>query len=170
MSKPSLFKKSNNVFVETGCFVGEGIQLALKSGFEAVYSIEIFEKFYNHCQIAFANNPKVNVVLGDSSKDLYDLIQYIDEPITFWLDGHFSGEGTGRGEVEFPLIEELEQIKQHHIKNHVLYIDDIRCWKNYSDKLNLDLVKVKVLEVNPSYTISYEDGVEPNDILVCEIL
>ena len=44
----------------------------------------------------------------------------------FWLDGHYSGGETAKGDADSPLREELEAIGRHPIKTHVIPIDDVR--------------------------------------------
>ena len=169
MPKPTPFKKVNNVFVETGCFMGDGIQQALDSGFNNVISIELTDKFSDICVDRFRGDNRVSILKGDAANCLYGVIEEINEPITFWLDGHFSGGDTGNGVVEDPIIFELEAIKNHHINNHLIYIDDIRLYKNGHFATTLEQLISKVLEVNPEYSISYEHGIEEDDILIAEI-
>ena len=46
MPKINKFKNKTQSFIETGSYMGDGIQLAIDSGFEKVYSIEISESHY----------------------------------------------------------------------------------------------------------------------------
>lgn len=157
-----LRKYMNPVFVETGSHAGEGIQSAIDCGFNLIKSIELSEKYYNFCINRFKGNEKVVLVQGDVEIVLNDAIRYINEPTTFWLDAHYSGDDTALGMQGDPIYEELEIIKQHPIKTHTLLIDDIR-------GMNVDKLKEKVLEINKDYQISFEDGFVPNDILVAKI-
>lgn len=170
MPKPTRFKKVNNVFVETGCFMGDGIQQALDSGFDKVISIELADKFLNICKSRFSNDHRVVLVKGDAADCLWSIISDIHEPITFWLDGHFSGGDTGKGLVEDPILFELTAIQNHPIKNHLIYIDDIRLYRNGHFQTNINELVEKVLKINNNYKISYEDGISPQDILVAEIV
>jgi hypothetical protein len=161
--------KYSNVFVETGALVGDGIQSALNAGYDKVYSIELYDDFYNFSKERFRNTNSVEVIKGDSAIVLGDIIKNINEPITFWLDGHFSGEGTGFGVSEFPILEELQHIKSHHINTHTILIDDIRCWKNYSETLNFERVVDFLKTINPEYKFYTADGHINDDILICKI-
>ena len=100
----------NPVFLETGALFGDGIQAALDAGFRRVISIEIQPKYQQHCIARFADVPGVTVMLGDSATMLGAAIRDVREPITFWLDGHYSGGDTGFGLKGAPLLEELRQI------------------------------------------------------------
>lgn len=168
----SVFRKYlNDVFVETGSFLGDGIQQALEAGFKNVISIELADKYFQHCQSRFENDQRVKIVKGDSGIVLLDVIRFINQPITFWLDGHHSCGDTALGKYWSPLLVELEQIGLHHVKNHTILIDDMRCWKAEFDKIKFGEVEIKkaLLEINPKYAFRYEDGYEPNDILVAQL-
>jgi hypothetical protein len=165
-----LFQKyMNPVFIETGSLVGDGIQHALNAGFKTVYSIELSKALYDICVNRFKSYDNVHIILGDSSKELDLLLNMIKEPATFWLDGHDSGGGTARGEIESPLMQELEIISKHPIKTHTLIIDDLRCWHKEIQGFDTEIIKSKCLEINPGYSFIFEDGFIENDILVAKI-
>jgi hypothetical protein len=166
------FKKySNNIFIETGSFLGDGIQQALDAGFNKVISIELSDKYFSISTNRFSNNPNVTIIQGDSFKVLPDVISDIDEPITFWLDGHHSCGDTALGEYWAPLIQELDVIKDHPIKTHTILIDDMRCWEepNPTHGFYKEDIFNKLKEINSDYKFTYEDGCEKNDILVAHL-
>lgn len=174
MLRSNLFKKYKNgdVFVETGSLTGDGVLLAIEAGFKRIISIELSDKYYNFCKNKFKDNLNVEIYKGDSCEILYDIISNIEENITFWLDGHYSAADTAFGKYESPLIYELEQIKNHKIKNHTIIIDDMRCWSNeFKNKLGFDANDVvdKCKEINENYTLFYDEGYVPNDVLICKI-
>ncbi len=163
ISTETLKKYKSTYFIETGSHVGNGIQSAIDVGFDNIISIELSEKYHDISKQRFINNKKVSVILGDAELVLDEIIRDITEPITFWLDGHDSGDDTAVGLHPDPIYEELEIIKNHNIKTHTLLIDDIR-------GMDIILLKQKVLEINDKYQISFEDGYIPNDILVAKIV
>lgn len=117
----------NDVFIETGSFIGEGIQAALNLGFKHIHSIELSEKYYNICKKRFAQHPNVTIHLGDSGVILKNLIKDIDEGITFWLDGHYSSADTACAQDYCsPIQQELETIRQYSHPDHVIMIDDMK--------------------------------------------
>lgn len=178
--------KTNNVFVETGSYWGNGIQHAIESGFDKIISLECNEIYYDHCVNKFSDQKNVKLYLGDSSVDLYDIIKDINEPITFWLDAHFMcndpeqnlDNHPGRGKI--PLIDELTQIKKHHLKNHTILIDDINELASLtpmgqfpptgSEETQIDNLKKTILEINEDY--QFEDYHVPGftRILSCKVL
>jgi len=160
-------KYLNGVLVETGAFRGDGIKAALAAGFGRVYSIEIAPFYHDFCKSLFSNEPKVKMVLGDSGTSLGQAISEIKEPITFWLDGHHCGGNSGIGIKPAPIIEELEQIRQHPLaKQHTILIDDRRHINPGAFGISEKDVIDKLKEINPDFRISYEDGHQANDVIV----
>jgi hypothetical protein len=70
----------------------------------------------------------------------------IDEPVTFWLDAHESSATS-------TLLQELEVLKNHPIKTHSILIDDLRMWKRHKIGFDTEILKEKLLEINPNYKI-----------------
>lgn len=172
MTRNDLFRKYiNPVFIETGSYTGEGIREAIEANFNKIYSIELSEKYFNMCLEKFNGNQNVHMTKGDSSLVLFDLIKDINENITFWLDAHCSEDDTAKGIYYTPLIQELEQIKKHHINTHTIIIDDLRLWKEEDSKIGFgtnEIIK-KIMEINNNYNLIYENGYINNDILVAKI-
>jgi hypothetical protein len=160
-----VFKKyPNNIFIETGTLVGDGIQYALDAGFKTVFSIELSKELYNMCVKRFANHDNVHLILGDSSEVLGDLLRMIKEPATFWLDAH--GSSTLK-KNESPLMKELDIIGKHKIKTHTILIDDIRCFGIFG--FDVETIRSKLLKINPEYKFCFEYGFQAEDILTARI-
>ena len=88
----------------------------------------------------------------------------IDQPCCFWLDAHSGAQQYARGNQDVPLLTELDIIKNHQIKDHIIAIDDAHLFgKIQYDKdgniscdysnVTFDLVKEKLLEINPNYDV-----------------
>jgi hypothetical protein len=164
-------KFPNPVFVETGTYIGDGVQMALDAGFPTIYSLELAEYYYRSSQKRFQEDSRVHIVLGNSSYVLYNVIKNIQQPITFWLDGHYSGGLTAKTHKNTPVLDELDQIKKHHIKTHTILIDDMRCCDTWwFDNISKKTIIEKIYEINPDYTITYEDGAIAGDVLVAQVL
>jgi hypothetical protein len=169
-SRELFCKFPNRYFVETGSFCGDGIQNALDANFASITSIELAEHYYKCCCQRFANDHRVSLVLGNSSFILWDLIKNFDAPITFWLDGHYSGGDTVKGVSNTPILTELSIIARHPIKTHAILIDDIRCFgTDIFDDIELDHIIKLILQINPKYQIDLCDGWQPKDILTASI-
>lgn len=162
------------VFFETGTWMGDGIALALRAGYLEIHSIEINPQYLALTRKRFKDHKNIFLYLGDSGKDLLSRIRNIDEQITFWLDGH-NGFYDPNGKKNTPLLAELEQIGEHHIKNHILIIDDMHCCeKPLFDYMTKDDIIAKIKEINPNYMIYYVDGggegEYPDNIMVAEVV
>jgi hypothetical protein len=169
--KTDVFEKYlNRVFVETGSYLGDGIRKALEAGFESIYSIELSEKYYNHCKIRFCDFDNIMLINGDSSDKLRDIEICNYESVTFWLDGHYSGDDTAIGESNTPLLKELAIIGSFMIKTHTILIDDLRGWSKAIHGFDtVDLMKI-IKAINKDYFFTFEDGYIENDILVARCL
>lgn len=67
---------------------------------------------------------KLTLINNDSVEAMKELVPSIDQPICFWLDAHSGAQKYARGVIDVPLLQELEVIKNHPIKNHIIAIDD----------------------------------------------
>jgi hypothetical protein len=155
-----IFKQFPNAyFIESGSFVGNGIQQAINTGcFQTIHSIELSVLHYNNVREVFKDNSQVVLWQGDSGELLETILTSVDAPATFWLDAHYSGADTGMGSTQSPIIRELECIQKHSIKTHVILIDDVRQFGCYEfDYVTLDDIVKKILEINPHYTIQFLD-------------
>ena len=162
------FGGTNRVFIETGTYKGDGVQMALDAGFDRVHSMEIFEQLYLQSSSRFANNYGVQVWHGDTSKHFGTMIKSIDESATFWLDSYVSGWDSGYNpDCPAPLMKELEEISNHSIKTHTILMDDVRFFDEWG--CPVDKVKEVVRDINPDYEFVFEDGYQANDILIAYI-
>jgi hypothetical protein len=165
-----LSKYKNDVFVETGSLIGDGIQAALDSKFNRIHSIELSTQLYITCKKRFHHNIKVDILLGDSTKLLGNIISkyriYSSFKITYFLDAHDSGGTTVYGEKPNPLMDELEIISKFYEKGDIIIIDDLRCWKK-SENCDFDLsdIKSKLMKIDPYFEFIYEDSYRKDELL-----
>ena len=115
------------IFVETGTYRGDMVE-AMKPLFEKIYSIELSEQLCDAARKRFQADRHVELIHGDSGKELGRIMERIDRPALFWLDGHYSAGETARGEHETPVREELEHIFRAPDLGHVIVIDDARAF------------------------------------------
>jgi len=109
-------------FIETGTYLGETIH-ALRYFFDEIISIEKEPNLYLLAKNRFRNYKHVRIFRGDSAKFLeqYLGMDYLSAPTIFWLDAHYSGGKTAKGNN--PLVKEVVAIINHS-KEHVILIDD----------------------------------------------
>lgn len=158
MSRFNNFKQKTENFIETGSYLGDGIQLAIDSGFKQIHSIELGVELYQHCVKRFENKPNVKLHQGDSTLILPQILQANPTTsFTFWLDGHYSGPHTARGEKDCPLIEELKNIMMRDIEGETIYVDDMRYYRNFDETLNHENMLAIVRQYKPQAIVTYED-------------
>jgi hypothetical protein len=77
----------------------------------------------------------------------------------FWLDAHYSGEGTALADSETPVLSELDCIFSHAVKGHVILIDDARCFDGKGDYPSLPEIKTYVSERRPDLICEVRDDI-----------
>jgi len=125
------YKDNCDLFLETGAYIGDGIQGALNAGFNKIISIEMSEYQYNDCIKRFNNHPKVNLVLGDTRKVMTKVLDDnlgSTKKVFFWLDAHCSGGNTVGDNIDTTLSQELQILLPYIMKHNltaILAMDDI---------------------------------------------
>ncbi len=113
-------------FIESGTFRGDTVA-AMRPHFQKLISIELFDELFQAAQKRFETDSAITIVRGDSGKLLPEILKDVSVPSVYWLDGHFSGEGTAlASDTQCPIIAELEAIAQHGNTDDILLIDDAR--------------------------------------------
>lgn len=115
-------------FVETGCYLGQGLELAKQQGYEKLISCDINNNYVSHCKQHF---PDAEIVHSHSVYFLNSVLPSLSGPTLFWLDAHYPkyyGLENEQEGTRFPLIEEAKLICQHkkNYQNDVIICDDLR--------------------------------------------
>lgn len=130
-------------FIETGTHLGDTLaDIAHDPSIQAT-SIELDEAYFIAAKQRFTAYRNVNLLQGDSGALMPKVVQQLNIPALFWLDGHYSGGNTGKGNLETPVSAELQAILQSPITGHVILIDDARCFDGTHDYPHLD----RILEI-----------------------
>jgi hypothetical protein len=132
------------IFVETGTYLGDMVY-AVRNSFKEIYSIELDLYLYNLSKERFAKFDHIHIINGDSSKELKNVIGHTSGIYLFWLDGHYSGDITAKGQKETPIIEELDVIFGSGLNNNVILIDDARCFTGDGDYPTIEQLQEIVL-------------------------
>lgn len=140
-------KKYNlHTLIETGTFEGDMIS-AVKKRFKTIHSIELDHTLYEKSAKRFSEYSDIHLHCGDSGVVLPQILNDIGEPCLFWLDAHYSGGITAKGETETPIMKELKIIFDHPLfEKHLILIDDARCFNGTGDYPAIDRVKEYVLK------------------------
>lgn len=109
-------------FVETGLYQGHSALWAWANGFYPVVSLELsriaIREFKREHQ---EDLERIQIVHGDSGKDLYGALTKITTPPLIWLDAH--------SVPETPVLAEIEQVfrwTDTAALDYALMIDDVR--------------------------------------------
>lgn len=138
------------IFIETGTFLGDTVHAFLHK-FHKIYSIELSKDLAKEAAIRFKPYDHVEILQGDSSTVLLELVPNIKDQAFFWLDGHYSSEfyignrfiKTAKGEKNTPILEELDIILSSPVQ-HVILIDDARLFNGKNDYPSLKSIRQMV--------------------------
>jgi hypothetical protein len=144
--------------VETGTYLGSMVH-AMRSDFRRIHSIEVSVALAEMAQRRFAHTSHVTVHQGDSTHVLPEILQVLDGPALFWLDGHYSGGITSMGAKETPIVEEVAAIFQHREKGHVILVDDARCFGTLPDYPTLAAFRSLIAEARPDLGFEVEHDI-----------
>ena len=148
---------SIKTLVETGTFWGEMVY-AQRNYFDKIYSIELSKELHQIAVRRLKNLPNVTLLQGDSAEVLKKITGEIMTPAIFWLDGHYSGFETAKGDLVTPINRELDIIFESQ-QNHILLIDDARLFNGEDDYPELKELKSRVLKEKNNYSFNVEDDI-----------
>lgn len=138
---------------------------AVYGTFNYLASVEIQKFIYEENLEALKEYEKLHLYNGDSSVLIPIMLDEIKKnfkdkqyKVCFWLDGHYSGGDTGRGEKDTPIMEELNGIKNANVGDCVILIDDARCFTHEGDFIDYPTIPylrkyVKKIFNNCSFTV-----------------
>ena len=149
---------NTRILVETGTYLGDMVY-AMRKSFSRILSFELDQTLYEQARKRFAADDHIEIIQGDSGLLLADYLTNINERCLFWLDGHYSGGITARGELNTPIKRELDHIFAHRVADHVILIDDARCFTGQSDYPTLDELQRVVNERTQGWQFLVEDDV-----------
>ena len=152
-------KFSPDIFIETGTYKGKMVYAVIPHVKE-IYSIELDETHFQKAKERFAGYTNIHILQGQSGEVLPKFLKDIDKPCLFWLDAHCSGGFSAKGEFETPIIQELRCALNHMKANeHVILIDDARCFTGENDYPALKMLKQFILDVHPGWIFEVKDDI-----------
>ncbi len=141
--------------VETGTCHGDMVA-AMQKEFKKIVSIELADQFYREVCERFKGVPNVELIHGDSATKLTEVVAKLPGRALFWLDGHYSGGDTARGIHDTPINEELRAIFSPGQPDHIVLIDDARCFGDSPVYPTLDEIKQLVQSLRPGWRVEVE--------------
>lgn len=161
----------NNVFIETGTYLGGAIDLAIKLNFREIHSVDISRKYEISNKEKFKNYPFVNLHYGESFIILDKILENINDKVTFWLDAHYDIFSDVCGLYKCPLLQELNVIKNYTNNYHTILIDDIRMFKSTNEwNISLEDIIKNIKLINKNYKILFVDGKDDDKFRKDDIL
>ena len=161
VSPPSAYKQElikayrsyydSAVLIETGTYLGDMVG-AMSTYFDEVHSVELSKDLHDKAKGRFRNDKNVKLYQGDSGKVLADILSKLNKPAIFWLDAHYSEGITAKGKLNTPILEEVDLIFSHRMKDHIILIDDSRMFTGKEDYPAIKDVKAKVDSALPGFT------------------
>jgi hypothetical protein len=139
-----------DTLVETGTFLGDMVH-GCRKRFERIISIELDHQLYENACRRFASDRHIEILRGDSGDLLPKVLEGLSVPCLFWLDGHYSAGFTAKGDLNTPVMDELEAICEHPVDGHVILIDDARCFTGEEDYPTIAEVEAFISRKKPDY-------------------
>ncbi|MDP4222882.1 MAG: hypothetical protein Q8868_06160 [Bacteroidota bacterium] len=146
------------ILVETGTYLGDTVY-SQRNNFEMIYSVELSSRFYREARRRFKDYSSINILLGNSGDILPTLVLKIGKRALFWLDGHFSGGLTARGDKESPVFKELDAVFKNNLLRHVVLIDDARLFIGQRDYPTMEELDTYIKMQNQRYSMNIESDI-----------
>lgn len=151
-------KYNVGILVETGTYMGDMVY-AQRKLFRKIYTIELSDELYNFCVKRLKKYKNIEIIKGDSGVVLESIVKNINEKAIFWLDGHYSGEGTAKADIYSPVINEIKTIMNSN-KEHIILIDDARDFNGQNGYPTIEKLKSMIIEGGfPDSEIQLKDDI-----------
>lgn len=148
-----------STLIETGTYKGDMVMAQIHN-FETIYSIEVSPELCEKAKARFKPYPHVTILQGDSGKVLHEIVPKLDKPALFWLDGHYFGGISARGETDCPILQELDAVFSSPYA-HILLIDDAMCFTGegrWAEYPTMERLQEYILTRRPGSKIEVRDN------------
>ncbi len=142
-----------DTFIETGYHTGDTITKA-DGHFKHIYSIELSEELYRTGVTQWASWANIHLIQGDSGKELGHLLERLNTRALIWLDAHWSGRTTARGDTNTPIKAELEALRTASHKDHTIAIDDLEEFTGNNGYPTVTELLDAIHAINPAYQVN----------------
>ena len=129
------YSSKDTIWIETGTYIGKTAEFLSRIS-KFIFTIEPSEKYFEYSREHLSKVANLKIIKGTSEEHLERIISEIDDDsiVSFWLDGHWSGGDTFKGDQDTPIKSELESISKYIQKFNkiTVLVDDFRLFdKNY---------------------------------------
>lgn len=149
---------STPILVETGTYLGDMV-FAVRHTFDQIYSLELDEDLYQKARVRFADFRHIHILQGDSAQALPRVLADINRPCLFWLDAHYSGGMTARGNIDTPIVAEVQHALACPAIESVILIDDARLFVGKNNYPTLDELGRLILSKRPTWIVEVRDDI-----------
>jgi hypothetical protein len=129
-------ERGHRILVESGTYKGGTVRFCAPR-MDRVISVELDPQLFEAARRRFADEPGVEILHGDATEVIPDVVSRLTEPPLIWLDGHFSGGETARGEVVEPALAILDRLSSRP-PGSTIVVDDLRLFGLAPDFPTLD--------------------------------
>jgi len=121
-------RTGSRLLIEAGTYLGN-TAMRCSGFFERVVTIELDDELHRRARRYLAGRRNVQCLHGDALRLLPSILESADvQAALIFLDGHYSGGDTARGDFTEPACEEIAMLAGHRHKISGLVIDDFRCF------------------------------------------
>jgi hypothetical protein len=120
-------ERGHRILVESGTYKGGTVRFCAPR-MDRVISVELDPQLFDAARRRFKTEPGVQIL---------EVVSQLTEPPLIWLDGHYSGGETARGEVVEPALAILDRLTTRPPRSTVV-IDDLRLFGLAPDFPTLD--------------------------------
>lgn len=145
-------------FVESGTYRGDTVA-AVQDGFDMVISVELDDALYEAARRRFDAVAHVEILQGDSGQLMPQIVERLDAPTLYWLDGHYSAGVTARGIEETPILRELDAILGGGRRGDVILVDDARCFTGDGGWPSVEDLRHRVRSLQPELVFDVRDDI-----------
>jgi hypothetical protein len=149
---------SCKILIETGTYLGDTV-FSQKNNFERIISIELSNRLFKAAANRFRKYTHIRVMNGNSGDLLPGILKGINKRSLLWLDGHYSGGLTAKGESESPVFTELDAIFSNNRPLHVILIDDARLFIGKRDYPTMEELVSFLKQKAPDYKSAVESDI-----------
>lgn len=142
-------------FVESGSADGDTVR-QLHADFDQLYTVEIVPTVARGTARRLKKYSNIQCFEGDTSDIFPGLLEQINAPCFFWLDGHYCGSLEARGPKDTPVVEELQIIFATGLP-HVIFIDDARLFGSDPEYPTIEWVRNIATTQDIEFAFSYID-------------
>lgn len=160
-------KSAAPVYLETGSSAGQGLENALDAGAGKCIGIECDKERMGRAKDLFEGNEEVVLIEAQSERVLKKALnEHGRDNMIIFLDAH---KVSGNPMETYPLLFELNEIKNSKVKNATIMIDDVRL---FNSELNAPIAAVfeYIMSMIKDYKIVFEDSdTNQSDVLVAYV-